>query len=123
METIDVELNDFTLRRRSLLVSHVATALPRGLEHDEQVLLRDPVHGFYSGKVADLDFDLADTLYRIKLGVRLTQEEAHERLHASASATRGRPTRQDLLDLLRRLRETDAEVPVTGRHRRTDTAL
>jgi hypothetical protein len=70
MEIIDVELDELTLRRRSLLVSHRRTSLDRGLEPGERVVLRDPCRGTYSGHVADLGFELADTLYRIALGVR-----------------------------------------------------
>jgi hypothetical protein len=122
METIDVELNDFTLRCRSLLVSHAEASLSRGLEPGEQVVLHDRVRGYYTAHVSDLGFQPADTLYRLTLGVRLTEEEARERLLGTIAASPEPVTRQDLLDLLGNLRANGRTIPA-GRHRRADTAL
>jgi hypothetical protein len=117
MEAIDIDLSDFTRRCRSVSVSHVAASLPRGLEPGEQVVLHDRVHGYYTGVVADLDFEPADTVYRVEIGVRLTDLEALERLHGVLEPTGGRITRQDLLDLLGQLRSSSATVPAAARHR------
>jgi hypothetical protein len=110
MESIEVELSDFTLRRRSVVVSHAAADLTRGLEPGEQLLLHDAVRGHYSGHVADLDFGPTDTLYRVQVGVRLTHEEAVERMRGTVASPGSGITRQDLLDLLGQLRGT------VGRH-------
>ncbi|MDH2414657.1 hypothetical protein [Nocardioides sp. CER19] len=123
MEAIDLDLSDFTMRCRSASVSHVAASLPRGLEPGEQVVLHDRVRGYYSGFVADLAFEPEDTVYRIQIGVRLTDEEAHERLHGVPEPIGERITKQDLLDLLGRLRSSSATLPAAARRRRADKAL
>ena len=127
MEAIDVELSDFSLRCRSLAVSHVATSLTRGLEPGEQVVLHDRVRGYFTAHVSDLDFEPADTVYRLSLGVRLTQAEAHDRLLGTSASAPGPVTNQDLLDLLGRLRATTSTIPVPDdperSDSRTDTAL
>jgi hypothetical protein len=122
MEAIEIELSEFTLRCRSLLLSHRATSSPRGLEPGEQVVLRDPVRGHYAAHVADLTFEPSDTVYRLALGARLTDEEARERLLGRTAPVAGTLTKQDLLDLLGQLRAAGSTVPA-ARHRRTDTAL
>jgi hypothetical protein len=126
METIEVELSDFTLRARSMLVSHVATSLARGLEPGEHVLLHDRARGHFSASVADVGFEPADTLYRIRIGVRLTDEEAGERRRRETASAVDGLTKQDVLDLLGELRSAGRSLPAAGRHRpetRTDTAL
>jgi hypothetical protein len=141
METIDVEIVAFTLRARSMLVPHSSTALARGLDPGERVILHDTRLGHFSAIVADIAFEPNDTIYRLKVGVRLTPEEADERRRrAPAPAAPAAPeaipaipaipatgtlTRQDLLDLLGQLRATDRNLPA-GRHRRetrSDAAL
>ena len=125
METIDVELSDFTLRARSMLVSHVSGSLARGLEPGEQVLLRDRGRGWFSAYVADIAFEPADTVYRVEIGVRLTEEEAGERLGRRTASAVGSLTKQDVLDLLGDLRAAGRTVPQRARRRetRSDTAL
>lgn len=125
MQVIDVELSDFTLRARSLLVSHVATTLARGLEPGEQVVLRDRGRGHFTAYVADIGFEPGDTVYRLRLGVRLTEQEADERLRRQPVAGGSSLTKQDVLDLLGELRAAGRTVPA-GRQRRearADTAL
>jgi hypothetical protein len=124
METIDVALNDFALRCRSLLVSHISAALPRGLEPGEQVLLHDRRRGWFTGHVANISFEPADTVYRVKMGVRLTDDEARERRRATAESQVGSLSQQDVLDLLGELRAASRTIPVAvPRRRRSDTAL
>jgi len=123
MEAIDVELSDFTLRCRSLLLSHVATSLSRGLEPGEQVVLHDRVLGYYSARVADIGFDIGETLYRLQIGARLTEEEARERLLGATDPPPGRLTRSEILDLLAQLRASTRTLPAASRHRRTGAAL
>ncbi|SFC32155.1 hypothetical protein SAMN04487968_105169 [Nocardioides terrae] len=111
MQSIEVELGDFSLRRRSLLVSHVAADLPRGLEPGEQVLLHDRVRGYFSAHVADLDFTAGDTVYRVAIRRGLTDDQALERMRGTFAPTGGRITRTDLVDLLGQLRGTVAAAP------------
>jgi hypothetical protein len=103
MEHIEVELSEFTRRSRSTVVSHVAAGLSRGLEPGEQVVLHDATHGSFAGEVVDLEFEPADTLYRIRVGVRLGVEDALERL-GGAQPSGERVGHQELLDLLGELR-------------------
>jgi hypothetical protein len=125
MEIIDVELSDFTLRSRSMLVSHVSSALTRGLEPGEQVVLRDRVRGHFSAHVADIGFEPADTLYRVRIGVRLTAEEAGERVRRGTASAVGSLSKQDVLDLLGDLRSAGRTLPAARplREKRSGTAL
>lgn len=120
MEVIDVTLGDFTLRCRSLLLSHVAAGLARGLEPGEEVVLHDPARGHYAARVADIGFEPADTVYRLHLGARLTLADVRERVAGRTPVRAGRVSSRELLDLLGELRSRRA-VPVRGRRR--DTAL
>ncbi len=115
MERIELDLNDFTRRSRSVAVSHRSTTLTRGLEPGEQVLLHDPERGHWTATVADLHFDLDDTVYRLELGVRLSETEAEERLHpavadAETAALTGRVSAQQLLDLIGQMRRSQREL-------------
>jgi hypothetical protein len=106
MEQIDVVLGSFTLRSRSLPVRHSATTLARGLDHGEQVVLRDRRTGHYfHAAVVDVDFEPEDTCYRFELGARITSGEAAEWVApAPAGGTRDRVTTRDLLEMLLELR-------------------
>ena len=125
METLDVTLTDFTLRARSLLVSHMGSSLARGLERGEELVVRAAGRGWFSAYVADIGFEPADTVYRVEIGVRLTAEEAGERLHRQAAPAAGSLTKQDVLDLLGGLRAAGRTVPAgrLRREARADTAL
>jgi hypothetical protein len=86
------------------------------------VLLHDRVRGFWAARVADLDFELADTVYRLDIGVRLSAAEASElALGRREAAAPGPVSKQELLDLLGRLRGLTSTAPAS--RRRTDTAL
>lgn len=51
---------------RRLEVSHLAADLPRGLEFDEYVVLRDATcDRRYLGRVAGMEFTLEDTVYDV----------------------------------------------------------
>lgn len=115
MERIEIELSEFTRRSRSVALSHTSAALTRGLEPDEQVLLHDPELGYWTATVVDLHFELEDTVYRLELGVRLTEDEASERLHpavadAEAAALSGRVNAQQLLDLIGQMRRSQRQL-------------
>ncbi|HEY1134893.1 MAG TPA: hypothetical protein VGE77_09970 [Nocardioides sp.] len=100
MEMLDVELTAFTRRTGSVVVAHGATGLDRGLEPGESVVVRDQDGTFRSAHVADLDFDLEDTYYRLTLGEVLHLDEAHLAV-AAALVADDRPTRGRVEHLLR----------------------
>lgn len=68
MQALELELSEFTRRVGSLSVAHSTTALRRGLEPGESVLVRDGARGFYVATVRDISFGLTDTHYRLELG-------------------------------------------------------
>ena len=67
METLELRLTEFSRRSGSVLVSHSSLGLCRGLEPGERVLL-DDAGTWHTAVVADIDFDLTDTLYRLAIG-------------------------------------------------------
>lgn len=106
MEQVELQLAEFTLRSRSVAVSHVSAGLRRGLERGETVVVRDPAAGrWYTAVVADLDFELRDTVYRLEIGARLAPEEAAEWLAPRPSGA-GEVSTSDLLGLLDELRRS-----------------
>ena len=52
------------------VVSHRESALTRGLEPDEHVVVVDPDGEFHAAQVVDIEFDLTDTHYVLELGAR-----------------------------------------------------
>jgi hypothetical protein len=108
MERVVVELSPFSRRSRSLAVSHVACGLRRGLEQGEYVVLHDPVDGTdFTASVADIGFELEDTVYRLELGTRITADEAAEwQAPATDEADAPMSTRR-LMDLLGELRRRE----------------
>jgi len=105
MELIVTELSEFTRRSRSLVVAHGETSLARGLEYGERVLVK--ADGEYrTAVVADIDFDLTDTHYRLILGGRVPADLAEETLvgeiDPSASSVSGRVSVHDIADMLAR---------------------
>jgi hypothetical protein len=106
MERVVVELSPFTRRSRSVAVSHLAAGLPRGLEPGEFVVVHDPADDAdFTATVADVGFELEDTIYRLELGTRITPEEAAEWLAPTPSADEtGHVSTRRLLDLLLELR-------------------
>ena len=101
MELIRIELNEFTRRSRSLVVAHSAAGLDRGLEHGERVLVHSDGE-YRTATVADIDFDLTDTRYRLVLGGRVPAELARERLADSVPQVSGRVSVHDVADMLAR---------------------
>jgi hypothetical protein len=108
VHTLELELSEFTRRVGSLLVAHTATALPRGLEPGESVLVRDGARAFYIATVRDISFELTDTHYRLELGAPMdaTQVLAARRdaLVADARDSHSRVDIPELLALLRAAR-------------------
>lgn len=108
MERIDVALSAFTRRSRSVAVGHVAAGLSRGLEPGEFVLVRDPADGaHFTAAVADIDFELEDTVYRLEIGARVTAAEAAEWMAPEAEAAPGRVSARQLMDMLGELRRRE----------------
>lgn len=102
METLNVSVSPFSRRTRSLVVHHTATELTRGLEPDEQVELRDGSTRWIA-TVCDIDFELADTVYRLELGPASSTD---------AMVSSGSAPSAEMLSLLRDLA---AESPLVSR--------
>ena len=99
MELIDIELSEFTRRSRSVVLTHSASGLDRGLEYGERVLLHTGDE-YRSAVVADIDFDLEDTHYRLILGGRVPAELALERAGATSPSVTGRVSVHDIAGML-----------------------
>jgi len=81
MELIDLTLDAETLGTRSAMSLHSTLGLCRGLELLERVVLHDPLSDeFHSGRVIGIGFELADTVYTFRVGLRLPRELALLRL-------------------------------------------
>ena len=101
MELIDIELSEFTRRSRSVVLTHRAAGLGRGLEYGERVLLHTGDE-YRTAVVADIDFALDDTHYRLILGGRVPTELALERAGATPPAESGHVSVHDIADMLAR---------------------
>ena len=101
VERIDIELSEFTRRSRSVEVPHRATAVRRRLEYGERVLVHSDGE-YRTAVVADIDFALDDTYYRLLLGGRVPPELAQERLDGTDPALSGRVSVHDIADMLAR---------------------
>jgi outer membrane biogenesis lipoprotein LolB len=101
VELIDIELSEFTRRSRSVVLAHRAAGLERGLEYGERVLLHTGDE-YRTAVVADIDFELEDTRYRLILGGRVPAEIARERAGANVSTISGRVSVHDVADMLAR---------------------
>lgn len=101
MELIDIELSEFTRRSRSVVLTHSAAGLARGLEYGERVLLHTGSE-YRAAVVADIDFDLEDTHYRLVLGGVVPAELAIERAGSPIASTSGRVSVHDVADMLAR---------------------
>lgn len=101
MELIDIELTEFTRRSRSVVLAHRDAGLDRGLEYGERVLLHTGDE-YRTAVVADIDFDLEDTHYRLILGGRVPAELAEERAGGSVASISGRVSVHDIADMLAR---------------------
>ena len=109
MEQFVVALSPFTRRSRSLGVSHREHCLDHGLEPGEHVLVHDPVADeHFRAIVADVEFELHDTSYRLEIGGRITADEADEWLAPPAGD--GRLTTVEIVALLEELRRSERDV-------------
>lgn len=102
MERLDLDLNEFTRRAASVQVAHSETALARGLEPGERVLVQDGERHLLA-TVRDISFDLTDTHYRLELGASVALDDVGLLLdEAPASGPMGL---DDVLGLLRDARQ------------------
>ena len=96
-----MELTEFTRRSRSVVLAHRSSGLGRGLEYGERVLLH--TDGEYrTAVVADIDFDLEDTNYRLILGGRVPAELAQEKIDGNVASVSGKVSVHDVADMLAR---------------------
>ena len=101
MELIDIELTEFTRRSRSVVLAHREAGLDRGLEYGERVLLQTGDE-YRTAVVADIDFALEDTRYRLVLGGRVPAELAQEKAAGPVPAASGRVSVHDIAEMLAR---------------------
>ena len=102
MELIDIELSEFTRRSRSLVLAHADSGLRRGLEYGERVILHTGGDEYRTAVVADVDFTLEDTHYRMILGGRVPAELVPEKVAGTAPSLSGRVSVHDIADMLAR---------------------
>jgi hypothetical protein len=109
MEQIVVALSPFTRRSRSLGISHRDHALGRGLETGEHVLVHDPrADEHFRAIVADVEFELDDTSYRLEIGGRITADEAVDWLAPSRGDDH--LSTGEIVALLEELRRSERDV-------------
>ena len=107
MEQIEIGLSEFTLRSRSVAVSHNASGLERGLEPGEPIVVSDPGTGhFFAAAVVDVDFEIEDTVYRVEIGSRIAPEEAADWIADVPDSSTGQVTTREILDLLNELQRS-----------------
>jgi len=100
VKLIEIELSEFTRRSRSLVLAHSGSGLDRGLEYGERVLVNTGAE-YRTAVVADIDFTLDDTQYRLVLGGRVPPELVEEKVNA-APAVSGRVSVHDIAQMLAR---------------------
>jgi hypothetical protein len=65
---IVLEIDGGSVTGRRFRIAHTDSGLPRGLEYDEQVVLRDAdLDCRYLGRVVGFDFSLEDTYYEVQV--------------------------------------------------------
>lgn len=104
MECMKVSMTTEQLTDRYFLsVPHSECDLERGLELAERVVVLDADGEYRGGTVEQVDFSLDDTIYRVRLGARLSPDLAAERM-SGAVLSRDRRSIHDIVDLLGDLR-------------------
>ena len=96
----------------TFMVAHSESALARGLDHGEQVVVVDPDGEFHAAEVVDIRFELSDTHYELELGVRLPPHVVRDRLARTPGTRRREGDWVDVgevLDMLGRLRDGASE--------------
>ena len=82
-----------------LVISHSSTALTRGLNHGEAVVLQTDHGELYAAEVIDIGFWPEDTVYTLSLGARLPENLARERI-AGLDAEKHDLALHEIVDLL-----------------------
>lgn len=104
MELIGVAVRAEHLAQQAFLdVAHRETSLERGLDRDESVIVLDADGGFHAAAVDEVDFTLDDTVYRLRIGARLSADLAADRLSGMPISVE-RLQVHDVADLLGELR-------------------
>ncbi|MDP2773493.1 MAG: hypothetical protein Q8O61_08030 [Nocardioides sp.] len=110
MELIGVAQRAEHLATQAFLnVPHRETRLERGLDHDESVIVLDVDGGFHAAVVDEVDFTLDDTVYRLRMGARLSADLAADRLSGTPMSVE-RLQVHDVADLLGELRHNPPDV-------------
>jgi len=121
MIIVDAAVCDIARRSRTLRLSHVAAGLTRGLEPGESVLLPDG-EDFVAAWVDDLEFELEDTVYHLRLGATVPAAQAFAMVAGERSpVTPGEAARRvdtgDVVALLAALREAGTAPHVPSQRR------
>jgi hypothetical protein len=110
MELIGVALRAQHLAKQAYLdVAHSETRLERGLDRDESVIVLDVDGGFHAAVVEAVSFTPDDTVYRLRMGVRLSADLAADRLSGMPMSV-DRLQVHDVADLLGELRHQRPEA-------------
>ncbi len=104
MEIIELDASVQVRGERVLVVGHSQTALSRGLEPREQVVLRTADEDHYAAQVSSIGFELEDTVYTFDVGARLPEDLALERVRG-LDAEAHDLSLHELVDLLGDLRD------------------
>lgn len=122
MLLVETEVAEFTRRSRSLLVSHTAVGLPRGLEPGEVVVVRSGGE-HWTGCVVDVDFTLDDTVYRLSLGGVVPADQAEALLGEDTATAAPRVDVADVVAMLGSLRAVGREALRVPAQRRAAALL
>ncbi|MBI2243518.1 MAG: hypothetical protein HYU55_06070 [Nocardioides sp.] len=93
-----------------LVISHSSTALTRGLNHGEAVVLQTQDGERYAAEVIDIGFWPEDTVYTFALGARLPEDVARERI-AGLDPEKHDLALHEIIDLLGELARPQDEDP------------
>lgn len=111
MQQIQAALTAFTRRSGSIRVSHRQTQLSRGLDLGDQILVHDPATDTHMvATVAEVDFELADTSYRLSLGREITAGEAAEWMTPVPVQASHRLSTRNIMTMLDLLRDGGLDV-------------
>ncbi|MDO9497965.1 MAG: hypothetical protein Q7J48_19835 [Nocardioides sp.] len=104
MELIGVAVRAEPLAKQAYLdLAHRETRLERGLDRDESVIILDVDGGFHAAVVDEVSFTPDDTVYRLRMGARLSADLAADRLSGMPVSVE-RLQVHDVVDLLGELR-------------------
>ena len=93
-----------------MVIPHGRTALRRGLDHGESVVLKSAQGDLYAAQVLDIGFEPEDTIYTLQVGARLPKELAEERIAGLDPAVHDLAL-HELVDLLGQLARKSEPYP------------